>query len=99
MLLAGGACVWCTHPEYWLSGSYACWCGERTGTHIIREHHSPRIIHTPHSQHSHAEHPTHQRHRLLTHPHLHGSPAHLIDQEEAAATHICCALEDTCNPL
>lgn len=75
------------------------WGEDRTRTHILSEHRPPRIIHTPNNQHSHTEHPTHQRHRLLTHPHLHGSPTHLIDQEEAAATHICCALEDTCNPL
>ena len=68
------------------------WGEDRTRTHILSKHHPPRIIHTPYSQHSHAEHPTHQRHRLLTHPHLHGSPTHLIDQVEAAAMHVCCAL-------
>ena len=93
----GGACVWCTYPDYWLSGSHVVWCWDRTGAHILSEHRPTCTVHAPHNQHPHAEHPTHQRHRVFAHPHLHSSPTHLIDQVEAAATYVCCALEDTCN--
>lgn len=93
----GGACVWCTYPDYWLSGSHVVWCWDRTGAHILSEHRPTCTVHAPHNQHPHAEHPTHQRHRVFAHPHLHSSPTHLIDQEEAAATHVRRALEDTCN--
>lgn len=68
------------------------WGEGRTRTYILSEHRPPRVIHTPNNQHSHVEHSAHQRYRLLAHPHLHGSPAHLIDQVEAAATRICCSL-------